>query len=80
MENPNSQIVIYKDRNGHIKIDVRFEDETVWLTQNSLAELFQTKDVIKILKNREVYRHLSNAADRIVTAASIIGDIVVKYT
>lgn len=38
----NSQIIIYKDHNGRIKIDVRFDGDTAWLTQNSLAELFQT--------------------------------------
>ncbi len=55
------------------------ENKIERLYRKGLAELFQTKDVIKILKSREVYRHLSNAADRIVTAASIIGDILVKY-
>jgi uncharacterized protein Yka (UPF0111/DUF47 family) len=33
-----------------------------------------------ILKMREVYRHLSNAADRGDAAANIISDIVVKMT
>ncbi len=42
MKKINSQIVIYKNQNGQIKIDVRFDGNTVWLTQNSLAELFQT--------------------------------------
>lgn len=42
MENTNSQIVIYKDKNGNIKIDVRFDGETVWLTQQLLADLFNT--------------------------------------
>jgi len=42
MKKINSQIVIYKDQDGHVKIDVRFDGNTVWLTQNSLAELFQT--------------------------------------
>lgn len=40
MENKNSQIVIYKDQNGDIKIDVRFDGDTVWLTQKLMAELF----------------------------------------
>ncbi|MFH1048256.1 MAG: hypothetical protein V1732_01180 [Patescibacteria group bacterium] len=40
MENLNSQIVIYKDRNGHIKIDVRFDGNTVWLTQDAIASLY----------------------------------------
>ena len=37
-----SQLVIYQDENGKIKIDVRFQEETVWLTQKLMAELFQT--------------------------------------
>jgi len=37
-------------------------------------------DVVQVLKLREVYRHLSNAADRGDVAANIIGDIVVKMT
>ena len=37
-----SQIIIYKTEDGRTKIDVRFENETVWLTQNALAKLFQT--------------------------------------
>ncbi|MCX6794941.1 MAG: virulence RhuM family protein [Candidatus Falkowbacteria bacterium] len=40
MENLNSQIVIYKDQNGHIKIDVRFDGDTVWLTQDLISILF----------------------------------------
>ncbi len=39
---PQSQIIIYKAESGETKIDVRFENETVWLTQNALADLFQT--------------------------------------
>ena len=38
----NSQIVIYQTESGQTKIDVRLENETVWLTQKSMAELFQT--------------------------------------
>lgn len=37
-----SQIVIYKSHNGETKIDVRFDGDTVWLSQNDLANLFQT--------------------------------------
>ncbi len=37
-----SQFLVYQAENGAIKIDVRFEDETVWLTQQLMAELFQT--------------------------------------
>ena len=38
----SSQFVIYQSEDGKIKLDVRFVDETVWLTQQQVAELFQT--------------------------------------
>lgn len=38
----NSQIIIYQTETGQTKIDVRLENETVWLTQKLMAELFQT--------------------------------------
>jgi hypothetical protein len=37
----NSEILIYQAPDGKIKIDVRLEDETVWLTQAHLCELFR---------------------------------------
>ncbi len=56
--------------------------ETIY--REALADLFDgpagPKRVINILKMREVYRHLSNAADRGDEAANIITDIVVKMT
>ena len=36
------EIVIYQNDDGRTKIDVRFVDETVWLTQQQMAELYQT--------------------------------------
>ncbi len=51
--------------------------------RKALARLFRTPqnldDVVTMLKYREVYRHLSNAADRGDEAANVIGDIVVKW-
>jgi len=40
MSTPQSQILIYQSTTGNIKIDVRLENETVWLTQNQMALLF----------------------------------------
>ena len=37
-----SQFLIYQAEDGTVKIDVRFEEDTVWLTQPLMAELFQT--------------------------------------
>lgn len=39
MEN---EIIIYQTQDGQTKIDVKIENETVWLSQNQMAELFQT--------------------------------------
>lgn len=50
--------------------------------RSAVADLFKetktVEDIVEILKMREIYRHLSNAADRGDEAANIIGDIVVK--
>lgn len=37
----NSEIIIYENLEGHIRIDVILQDETVWLTQGQLCDLFQ---------------------------------------
>ena len=51
-ESTNS-IVIYQTNDGETSIDVKFQDETVWLSQAQMAELFQ--------KDRTVIgRHISN--------------------
>ncbi|MBU6140120.1 MAG: virulence RhuM family protein [Proteobacteria bacterium] len=42
MKKPQSEIVIYQTKDGQSKIDVRLENGTIWLTQNAIADLFQT--------------------------------------
>ncbi len=51
-----SQIIIYKAETGETKIDVRFDEETVWLTQNDLAKLFQTT-------KQNIGQHIKNIFD-----------------
>jgi len=46
----------------------------------ALADLFKGNDTVYMLKMREIYRHLSNAADRGDEAANIISSIVMKHT
>jgi len=46
----------------------------------ALADLFKRTDTVYMLKMREIYRHLSNAADRTDEAANIICSIVMKAT
>ncbi|MHB8881556.1 MAG: death-on-curing protein [Thermodesulfovibrionales bacterium] len=40
----NSQILVYQAETGQLTTDVRLENETVWLTQKLMAELFQTSE------------------------------------
>ncbi len=49
----NNQIIIYQSEDGQTLLDVRMEDDTVWLTQQQIAELFGTKRpaITKHLKN-----------------------------
>jgi uncharacterized protein len=56
------------------------ENEMEKAYHRALADLFKGTDTVYMLKMREIYRHLSNAADREDEAANIIGDIVVKMT
>lgn len=53
MELPNSEIIIYQNPDGNIKIDVRLEEETVWLTQAQMGILFG-KD------KRTISEHIGN--------------------
>jgi hypothetical protein len=49
----NSEILIYQNLDGNIKLDVRLENETVWLTQAQMATLFG-KD------KQTISEHISN--------------------
>lgn len=49
----NSEIIIYQTGDGTTKVDVRFENETVWLTQAQIADLFKKERsvITKHIKN-----------------------------
>lgn len=51
--NDKGQIIIYQSEDGQTNIDVLLEDETVWLTQQQMAELFQTSrtNVVEHIKH-----------------------------
>jgi hypothetical protein len=71
-----SEILIYQTEDGRTRIDVRLEDEAVWLTQTAMAELYQTtkQNISLHLKNlysegelvekRVVKDYLTTATDR----------------
>jgi predicted phosphate transport protein (TIGR00153 family) len=71
--------------NDHAVRAKALENQVEQIYREAIADLFKgapknLKQVVKMLKLREIYRHLSNCADRGDEAANIIGDIVVKRT
>ena len=52
------KIVIYQTKDGKTSIDVKLENETVWLTQAQMADLFQ-KDRTVIGRHTVSYTHLT---------------------
>ena len=48
--------------------------------RRAITALFQGDDYLNMFKRREMYRHLSNAADRMANCANTLHDIVVKMT
>ena len=56
MVRDNGNIIVYVDDNGQPQVDVRFQDETVWLTQAQLVELYQSSKA-------NVSEHIKNIFD-----------------
>ncbi len=54
-EEKQGEVVIYQAESGDTKIDVRFVDETVWLTQAQMAELFQSSRTNIVEHIRNIY-------------------------
>jgi len=69
--------------NEHAVRAKQTENKVERLYREAIANLFDTKvesfeQVMRTFKMREVYRHLSNAADRVDTAGNIITDVIMK--
>ncbi|MFC1764373.1 virulence RhuM family protein [Planctomycetota bacterium] len=64
----DSQIIIYQTESGQTKIEVRLEDETVWLTQKLMAGLFQTS-------KQNIGQHIKNIlAEKELEEDSVVKD------
>ena len=64
---PGGEFLFYQSDDGRIRLQVRLEDESVWLTQKLMAELFQSKrgpkHRLKILAGVFHRRHSSRIYD-----------------
>jgi hypothetical protein len=53
-DEPGGEVIVYKSPDGQVQVDVRLEQETVWLTQRQMAELFGRERSV-------VAKHVANA-------------------
>jgi len=70
----NSELLIYQTEDGQTKIDVRLEEETVWLSQKQMVELFQTTKQNVSLHIRNIFKEgeldeISVVKDYLTTAS-----------
>jgi hypothetical protein len=65
MEN-NSQIIIYQTEDGQTKVDVRVDNDTVWLSQAQMVDLFQTSKQNISLHIRNVFKEGELQEDSVV--------------
>ncbi len=65
----NNKIVIYQTADGQTQIDVRMENETVWLTQAQMGDLFQTDRTSIVRHINNIYK--SEELEREATCAKI---------
>lgn len=74
----------YNVANEHIQRAKALENRVETVYREALADLFrgakEIKHIINMLKTREIYRHLSNAADREDMAANVVADIIMKMS
>ena len=68
----------------HARRAKSLENQVEAVYREALADMFKETDdvnqLVNMLKMREIYRHLSNAADRGDEAANVLADIIVKTT
>ncbi|MDK2848726.1 MAG: hypothetical protein PWP34_2079, partial [Desulfuromonadales bacterium] len=50
------EFLVYRTEDGRVKLEVRLEHETIWLTQQMMADLFQTT-------KQNISRHIRNIID-----------------
>ncbi len=63
---PASGIVLYRTEDGQTRLECRFEDDTIWLTQAMMAELFQTTVANINIHLRSIYAGGELEEDRTV--------------
>ena len=66
MNEKSNEIMIYEDKNGITKVNVKFTDEDIWLTQNQIADIYQTtqqnisQHINEVYKDKELLKESTN--------------------
>ena len=68
-----SEIVLYTTTDGKVKIDTIFQDETIWLTQKKMAELFD-------IKRPAITKHLKNILESSELDEKVVSSILEHTT
>jgi len=66
----NNEIIIYQNKETATKIDVRIEDETVWLNRHDLATLFN-RDI------KTIGKHITNALKEELKDVSVVANFAI---
>jgi len=81
-----SQIVLYTTLDGTVKIDTIFQDETIWLTQKKMAELFDvnvpaiSKHLSSIFKEGELQKEATIPKMETVQSSNKVVGFILEHT
>jgi len=56
MEKQKNEIMIYEDKDGITKVNVKFINEDIWLTQKQLAEIYKTTQENVSMHIKNIYK------------------------
>lgn len=79
MTSPISQFLLYTGPDGKVKIDVFFEDETVWLSQKQMAELFGVEVNTINYHLKEIFKSSELVEDSVIRILRITADDQKQY-
>jgi hypothetical protein len=69
---PQSNVILYTTEDGHTRVECRFENETIWLTQKLIAELYQIGVNTVNYHLKEIYEEGELAAERTIRYYRIV--------
>jgi hypothetical protein len=72
MPDPSGEFLLYQTEDGHTRVECRFEDDTIWLTQAQMAELFQVSVPNVNLHLKALYEEGELSADATIKSYLIV--------